>query len=99
MQTILRVIDDVISNEALLNEMDAKVGDGDCGSTAKVGCLAVKTRIQESGQISIHEIGDALSDNMGGSSGPLLSSFFYGLGAQFSREGLQEGLRRLKELG
>jgi dihydroxyacetone kinase len=70
----------LIAMEAELNALDARVGDGDTGSTLATGARSVLGEIagypldDPAGTASA--IGRALATSMGGSSGVLLSIFF-----------------------
>jgi ATP-dependent dihydroxyacetone kinase len=100
--------DILISAEAELNALDAKVGDGDTGSSIATGARSVKREVEK---LPLADLGStliALSDNlrgaMGGSSGVLLAIFFAAAG-QAVHAGkdwplaLQAGLVRLMEYG
>ena len=76
---INRVCSALIKAEKELNDLDAVAGDGDCGSTVKLGAQAVQKVIGGSfGSPSalLFAIASALEDEMGGSSGSLLSLLF-----------------------
>ncbi|PBC05145.1 dihydroxyacetone kinase subunit DhaK [Mesorhizobium sp. WSM3860] len=70
----------LISLEEALNDLDAKAGDGDTGSTVATGARSVLDRIDTlplaDKAATLATIGDTLGTSMGGSSGVLLSIFF-----------------------
>ncbi len=70
----------LISLEDQLNHLDARVGDGDTGSTVATGARSILTRIDmlplKDPAATMASIGEILSTSMGGSSGVLLSIFF-----------------------
>ncbi len=84
MDVVYRVIvsacDSVISCSHILNELDAAIGDGDCGDTYLIGA----TRVKESDSVkhaptlskALLEISNIAGEDMGGSSGALLKIFF-----------------------
>lgn len=63
-----------------LDRLDARVGDGDTGSTVALGAQSVLDRLQQlplaNPSATLAAIGDILSASMGGSSGVLLSIMF-----------------------
>jgi dihydroxyacetone kinase len=74
----------LLAREAELNALDAKVGDGDTGSTLAGAARAVLAQLEK---LPLAEpaalcgaLGDILSRSMGGSSGVLLSIFFTAAG-------------------
>lgn len=98
----------LIAAEADLNALDAKVGDGDTGSTlsnaakallAKIGVLPLAEL-----PLLLRSIGQELSQTMGGSSGVILAIFF-SASADAAADGndlpdaLTHGLARIKEVG
>ncbi len=91
-ERILRLVcDRLVAMEAELNALDARVGDGDTGSTLATGARSVLAGLADfplddpAGTASA--IGRALSTSMGGSSGVLMSIFFTATAAA-----LQSGL-------
>jgi len=97
-----------IASEADLNELDAKSGDGDTGSTlagASKAIIAAMDNLPLADQTQLmRAIGQELSQAMGGSSGVLLAIFFAAAGDGSSsglglREALQAGLARMQEIG
>lgn len=74
------VCEKLIALEEPLNNLDAKAGDGDTGSTVATGARSVLERIGTlplaDKAATLATIGDTLGTSMGGSSGVLLSIFF-----------------------
>jgi dihydroxyacetone kinase len=74
----------LIGQEAELNRLDARAGDGDTGSTMATGARAIQARLGElplaDTPATLAAIGSILSTSMGGSSGVLLSIFFTAAG-------------------
>jgi dihydroxyacetone kinase len=70
----------LVSLESDLNRLDARVGDGDTGSTVATGARSVLARIDtlplKDRAATLASVGEILSASMGGSSGVLLSIFF-----------------------
>jgi dihydroxyacetone kinase len=103
-----KVCDILISHEARLNALDAKVGDGDTGSTFATEARSIKAH---AGQMPLADVeallsyvGEKLSSSMGGSSGILLAIMFSAAGTAVKQgaswvEGLQAGLARMKQYG
>jgi dihydroxyacetone kinase len=77
---VVTICERLISLEAKLNELDAKAGDGDTGSTVATGARSVLDRLGTlplaDPAATLAAIGDILGTSMGGSSGVLLSIFF-----------------------
>ncbi|WP_292388968.1 DAK2 domain-containing protein, partial [Mesorhizobium sp.] len=77
---IAAVCEKLISLEEALNDLDAKAGDGDTGSTVATGARSVLDRDDTlplaHQAATLATIGDTLGTSMGGSSGVLLSIFF-----------------------
>ena len=69
-----------------MNDLDALTGDGDCGSTVKLGAQAVLKVVANSEARTyselIFDIALILEEEMGGSSGSLLSILFTAIAAQ-----------------
>lgn len=82
--TVERVLGAVCAHlaaqEAELNRLDARIGDGDTGTTFATAARAVSARIPYLPQADLPatfaEIGHILGTDMGGSSGVLMSIFF-----------------------
>lgn len=76
----LIIIDTCLDMEAAINELDAKVGDGDTGSTFAGAARAVRQRLEQlpfaNGVDLMANLSDILRQTMGGSSGVLLAIMF-----------------------
>lgn len=98
----------LITAEADLNALDAKLGDGDTGTTLSTAARALIDILAQL-PLSDHAllcraIGQELSQTMGGSSGVLLSVFFAASGDAASNGrplvgSLRAGLARMQEVG
>ena len=96
--------------EAHLNALDAKVGDGDTGSTFAAGAREIADLLQRQ-QLPLNDlptlfalIGERLTVVMGGSSGVLMSIFFTAAGQKLGQgasvaEALNAGLEQMKFYG
>ncbi len=88
---LLKVEREIVKAEAHLNQLDAKVGDGDAGSTFATGARAIAARIEELPMADSAALFGALASfigkSMGGTSGILLSIFF-----NATANGIKEGL-------
>ncbi|WP_277894491.1 glycerone kinase [Escherichia coli] len=96
--------------ETHLNALDAKVGDGDTGSTFAAGARAITALLQRQ-QLPLNDlptlfalIGERLTVVMGGSSGVLMSIFFTAAGQKLEQgasmaEALNAGLGQMKFYG
>ncbi|EJB07961.1 dihydroxyacetone kinase [Rhizobium sp. BK619] len=77
---IAALCEHLISLEEDLNRLDARVGDGDTGSTVATGARSLLARLDtlplDRPAATLAAIGDILGTSMGGSSGVLLSIFF-----------------------
>lgn len=79
----------LIEKEDELNELDAKVGDGDTGTTFANAAKSIKNKLNDDGlplqntAELLLSIGHQLSTAMGGSSGVLLSIFFTAAGNDY----------------
>ena len=105
---IERCCDILIGAEARLNDLDAKSGDGDTGSTLATAARALKGALDRLPLADVTQlyraIGLELSQTMGGSSGVLLAIFFSAAGdatagGDSALEGLRAGLERIGEVG
>ena len=105
---IHKICDILISNESRLNALDAKVGDGDTGSTFATEARSLKAHAAQMPLADVATmlsyIGQKLSGSMGGSSGILLAIMFSAAGTAVTQgagwvEGLQTGLARMKQYG
>lgn len=108
---IKKACDTLLAAEPELNELDGKVGDGDCGSTMKIGAeaiMAVLGKVSTANpKATLAAFGRQLS-SLGGSSGVLLSIMFTMAGvltddAGWSRAGLgpafAEGVATIMRVG
>ncbi len=98
----------LIDNEAALNALDAKVGDGDTGSTISTAAQHVSRNLPSMplGNLSqfFAAVSDAMTRTMGGSSGVLFAIFFASAsqavaGGKTWLEALQAGLQRMRDYG
>ena len=98
----------MIGEEALLNALDAKSGDGDTGSTlatASRALIAALDRLPLADLTQLYRaVGMELSQTMGGSSGVLLAIFFAAAGDASASgaswvDALSEGLVRVQQVG
>ena len=103
-----RTCDLLIANEAALNALDAKVGDGDTGSTMASAARNLKSGLSAMPLANTSEffasLSGTLSKTMGGSSGVLLAILFAAAGGASANGSnwplaLQSGLRRMMEYG
>lgn len=97
-------------NEAVLNELDRRIGDGDTGTTFATAARSIKTAMTK-GELPLAQpdqlclaVGDLLGKAMGGSSGVLLSIFFTATGIELGRSdalpaALTVGLERMQSYG
>jgi len=98
----------LVAIEKEINALDAKVGDGDAGSTFALAgkrllLVADKLPQNETGKLLL-TIGRILAREAGGSSGVLLSILFTAAGNTFSKEpdlgkALLSGLQKVKDYG
>lgn len=105
---LARCCEILIAAEADLNQLDARAGDGDTGSTlagAARALLAAMDDLPLADHTQLYRaIGLELSQTMGGSSGVLLAIFFAATGDAASSgmsltDALQAGLARMQEIG
>ena len=98
----------LIAEEAALNALDAKSGDGDTGSTlatASRALIAALDRLPLADLTQLYRaVGMELSQTMGGSSGVLLAIFFAAAGDASAGgaswiDALSEGLARVQQVG
>ncbi|MCA0872808.1 dihydroxyacetone kinase subunit DhaK [Seohaeicola saemankumensis] len=106
--TLERVSDLLIAAEQSLNELDAKSGDGDTGSTLATAARALKGSLDRMPLADLTQLfpalGNELSQTMGGSSGVILAIFFNAAGDACANgapviAALREGLDRVSEVG
>lgn len=100
----------LIGLENRLNALDAKVGDGDTGSTFAEGARDI-AQLLEAGKLPLNHtaqllqlVGERLATVMGGSSGVLMSIFFTAAGqaihdGQPLPDALLKGLKQMKHYG
>ena len=100
----------LIAQESHLNALDAKVGDGDTGSTFAEGARDI-AQLNDNGKLPLNDaaallelVGDRLATVMGGSSGVLMSIFFTAAGQKVGEkkllpEALLFGLEQMKRYG
>ncbi|KIO76585.1 dihydroxyacetone kinase [Pedobacter lusitanus] len=98
----------LVSIEKEINSLDAKVGDGDAGSTFALAgkrllLVADKLPLDDTGKLLL-TIGRILAREAGGSSGVLLSILFTAAGNAYSKapdlgKSLLEGLQKVKDYG
>ena len=98
----------LIASETVLNELDAKSGDGDTGSTLATASRALVEALDRMPLADLTQlfraISNELSQTMGGSSGVILAIFFGATGdacanGQSTAEALQSGLARIGQVG
>ncbi|WP_209504396.1 MULTISPECIES: dihydroxyacetone kinase subunit DhaK [unclassified Ruegeria] len=107
-ETITRLSELLINAEKSLNELDAKSGDGDTGSTLATAARALQGSLDRMPLADLTQLfpalGNELSQTMGGSSGVILAIFFNAAGdacasgASVSKS-LVEGLNRVSQVG
>lgn len=100
----------LIQLENRLNALDAKVGDGDTGSTFAQGAREIAQCLEEN-NLPLNDVstllllvGERLATVMGGSSGVLMSIFFTAAGqklhdGQLLADALLSGLAQMKQYG
>ena len=107
-ETLENVADLLISAEDKLNQLDAKSGDGDTGSTLATAARALKSSLDRMPLADLTQLfpalGNELSQTMGGSSGVILAIYFNAAGDACAngasvQEALAEGMRRVSEVG
>lgn len=98
----------LMAAEAELNELDAKSGDGDTGSTLTTAAKALKGSLDRMPLADptqlFRAVGDELSQTMGGSSGVILAIFFGAAGDACASgkpipKALLAGLERISQVG
>ncbi len=98
----------LIANEAALNELDAKIGDGDTGSTMAGAARNLKAALPKMPLADLApfltSVSEALTKTMGGSSGVLLAILFAAAAAKAEKGNswalcLQSGMNRMMEYG
>ncbi len=105
---IEKVADLLISAEGQLNELDAKSGDGDTGSTLATAAHALKSSLDRMPLADLTQLfpalGNELSQTMGGSSGVILAIYFNAAGDACAngasvQKALVDGLDRVSQVG
>ena len=102
-----KICDALIAKQAELDALDAKVGDGDTGSTLATAARAIRSELDALPFADAAALCAALSHRlstvMGGTSGVLLAIFTAAMGTRVGSAGwpaaLREGLRRVQEYG
>lgn len=109
-EAVASVTKTLIQLENRLNALDAKVGDGDTGSTFAQGARDIAQRLEEN-NLPLNDVptllllvGERLATVMGGSSGVLTSIFFTAAGQKLHDgqplpEALLSGLAQMKQYG
>ncbi|MEM8822457.1 MAG: dihydroxyacetone kinase subunit DhaK [Pseudomonadota bacterium] len=107
-EIIEKVADLLIASEGRLNELDAKSGDGDTGSTLATAARALKSSLDRMPLADLTQlfpaIGNELSQTMGGSSGVILAIYFNAAGDACAngasvQKALVDGLNRVSQVG
>ncbi|WP_170457688.1 dihydroxyacetone kinase subunit DhaK [Ruegeria arenilitoris] len=107
-ETISRLSELLINAEKNLNELDAKSGDGDTGSTLATAARALQGSLDRMPLADLTQLfpalGNELSQTMGGSSGVILAIFFNAAGDACANgatvaKSLEEGLKRVSQVG
>ncbi|MGO1068252.1 dihydroxyacetone kinase subunit DhaK [Lysobacter sp. CA199] len=107
---IERLMHAFLESEQTLDELDARIGDGDAGSTFAAGARAVLEKLQRQSLSTgeparlCDELGALLAHAMGGSSGVLLSILFTATGTALTagrdwKQALNEGIVRMQHYG
>lgn len=98
----------LIEQEERLNALDAKIGDGDTGSTFATAARSLQSGMEgfpfAAPALLLQVIGERLAESMGGSSGVLLSIFCTAAGQAYTKasswvDALSAGLARMQEYG
>lgn len=107
-RVLAAVLERLITMQPQLDELDAKIGDGDTGSTLAMAARAIQSELERlpfaSQALLLGRLAELLARNMGGSSGVLLS-ILCTAASQASARGLgwaaalQAGVARLCEYG
>ncbi|MEW7312398.1 glycerone kinase [Buttiauxella gaviniae] len=107
---VANITQTLIEQEKALNALDAKVGDGDTGSTFAQGARDI-AQLNDDGKLPLNDpaallelIGERLATVMGGSSGVLMSIFFTASGQEMAKkqplaDALLFGLEQMKRYG
>ena len=106
--TIESICDLLTASENRLNDLDAKSGDGDTGTTLAAAARSLKICLDKMPLADLTQLmpalGNELSQTMGGSSGVILAIFFNATGDACSRgapieKALARGLERVSQVG
>jgi ATP-dependent dihydroxyacetone kinase len=95
----------IVGAQGKLNALDAKVGDGDTGSTMATAARAVQANLKKMPLAKLDQFFNALSNEMtkgmGGSSGVLLGIFFAAASQESKSwpQALQAGLKSMMDFG
>ncbi len=95
----VKVIEDLITlvdqRKEYYTELDSQIGDGDHGINLEIGFREVNKNLDEWRNLNVRDlynnVGKALLDKVGGSSGPLYGSFFMKFGLPIKSKGPDEG--------
>lgn len=95
----VQVIRDLIvlaeNRKEYFTDLDSAIGDGDHGMNLSIGFREVAANIETWKELPIKDfyknVGKALLDKVGGSSGPLYGSFFMKFGLPIKTKGADEG--------
>lgn len=107
-QILERICEALVAAQAELDALDARVGDGDTGTTLATAARAISGDLDRLPFADASELLAALSDElsrtMGGTSGILLAIFTAAIGARLGvtedwPAALAEGVRRVQEYG
>jgi triose/dihydroxyacetone kinase / FAD-AMP lyase (cyclizing) len=106
--SIERLCAALLQAETTLNALDAKIGDGDTGSTFATAAKHIVSNLEalplaHDSQLC-HALSERLSIAMGGSSGVLLSIFFASVGTSLDAakswpESLSQGIKQIQHYG
>ena len=105
---VSNVLETLVASESALNELDAKSGDGDTGSTLATAARALGSRLEHLPLADMTQllpaIGNELSQTMGGSSGVIMAIYFGAAGDALTngdtfQQALLRGLKRVEEVG
>jgi dihydroxyacetone kinase len=107
---VKKITGTLISLKSALNALDAKVGDGDTGTTFALGARDIAKLLDEK-KLPLNDpgallalVGERLATVMGGSSGVLMSIFFTAAGQKLAKgdgvaDALLAGLAQMKRYG
>jgi dihydroxyacetone kinase-like protein len=108
------IANEIISNEANINQLDANLGDGDCGSNIARGFKAVLTQVPSFTKDTplskdMLVCAQQIMSKIGGSSGPLFGGMFMALASVFKDktnitkqdvvDGLTKAIDKITQLG